>query len=128
MGTLKLLKHVSVEDAANSIEHTLDSVPHPSLPQPAKPRSFKVDPRDRDMCLKLSGGVVNQQLLECMQESQVTVDGVTSPIAGRVTTIGALDSTTGTTTTFPVAPRDASSSTAHPHGATTTISAPRRFY
>ncbi len=72
MGILRLTSRISFDSAAEDISHTLESLPHPSIPKQAPPRGFKVDPHDRQMCLKLSNGEVNQQFIECMQENAAT--------------------------------------------------------
>jgi len=49
-------------------------------------------------------GIANVGLIKVGQTAHVTVDGVTTPISGRVTYIGFLntDGTSGTSTTYPV--------------------------
>jgi hypothetical protein len=46
--------------------------------------------------------LANVDLVKPGEQAQVRVDGVTAPIAGTVTSVGALNSTTGSSTTFPV--------------------------
>jgi hypothetical protein len=46
--------------------------------------------------------LANVDLVKPGERAQVRVDGVSAPITGTVTSIGALNSTTGSSTTFPV--------------------------
>ena len=59
----------NLASAAQELQHGLGALPHPSLPEPAKGLQLKVDPQDRERCMKLSSGVVDQTFLECMREN-----------------------------------------------------------
>jgi hypothetical protein len=61
--------HTGLNQATQGIEHAWDSIPKPALPKPPKVHAPHVDPKDKETCLKLSGGVLNEQYIECMQEN-----------------------------------------------------------
>lgn len=69
LGALHLMSHLSLDDASAQIAARLNSLTHDGPDKPAPTRGLKVDPRERDRCLKLSNGEVNALFVECLQEN-----------------------------------------------------------
>ncbi len=75
-GAWLLLTNTGVKAGFNEttqgVEHAWNSLPKPALPalpRPPKVHSPRIDPKDKETCMKLSGGVLNEQYIECMQEN-----------------------------------------------------------